>query len=161
LSARGARLCGARASRQRHERTLAARYRGQSFELEIKFTTPSRVAAAFHRAHLARYGYAQERNAVEIVSARVRSRGLVEKTEQARPAALTRRSRAPLAPRGFAPVHFAPRAVATNVYARGELPAGARLHTPCVVTEYSSTTLVPSDARARVDGLGNLIVELS
>lgn len=147
-------------ARQRHERTVAARYRGQSFELEIKFKTPARVAAAFHRAHLARYGYAQERGAVEIVSARVRSSGLVEKMKPERPSTLSR-SRTPLAPRAFARVHFASRAARAAVYARDELPAGARLRTPCVVTEYSSTTLVPVEAAARVDGLGNLIVELS
>ncbi|HVF41803.1 MAG TPA: hydantoinase/oxoprolinase family protein [Pyrinomonadaceae bacterium] len=146
-------------ARQRHERTVAARYRGQSFELEIKFTTPARVAAAFHRAHLARYGYAQALNAVEIVSARVRSSGLVEKARQGRPAA-RRRSLTPLPPQGFEQVHFAARASRAAVYARAELPAGARLHTPCVITEYSSTTLVPPAASARVDERGNLIVEL-
>jgi N-methylhydantoinase A len=147
-------------ARQRHERTVAARYKGQSFELEIKFTDASRVAAAFHRAHLARYGYAQERNAVEIVSARVRSSGLVEKMKLERLAARSR-SRATLAPRDFAQVHFAARASRAAVYAREELPAGARLRTPCIVTEYSSTTLVPSETSARVDGLGNLIIELA
>lgn len=147
-------------ARQRHEHTVAARYKGQSFELEIKFTDAARVAAAFHRAHLARYGYAQERNAVEIVSARVRSSGLVEKMKLGRPAARAR-SRAPLAPHAFAQVHFNVRASRAAVYAREELPAGARLRTPCIVTEYSSTTLVPSDARASVDKLGNLIIELA
>jgi N-methylhydantoinase A len=146
-------------SRQRHTRTVAARYKGQSFELEIKFRTPARLAADFHRAHLARYGYARERHAVEIVSARVRSRGLVEKTRQGRPAAPPRR-RVAAAPQAFAQVHFGARAAAAAVYAREELTAGARLSTPCVVTEYSSTTLVPAGAAARVDGLGNLIVEL-
>jgi N-methylhydantoinase A len=63
---------------QKHERSLAVRYKGQSFELQIK-TTRGNIAAAFHRAHRVRYGYAQEKNAVEIVSARVRSSGLVEK----------------------------------------------------------------------------------
>ncbi|MDT7603327.1 MAG: N-methylhydantoinase, partial [Acidobacteriota bacterium] len=147
-------------ARQRHARSVAARYRGQSFELEIRFNKPSGIAAAFHRAHLARYGYAQSANAVEVVSARVRSRGLVEKIKTGRPAARTT-SRAPLRPRDFAQVHFDARPVRTAVYAREELPAGARLRSPCVVTEYSSTTLVPSGARARVDELGNLIVELT
>jgi N-methylhydantoinase A len=146
-------------ARQRHERTVAARYLGQSFELEIKFKEASRVAAAFHRAHLARYGYAREPSAVEIVSARVRSRGIVEKVRRARPAARSL-SRAPFSPQGFAQVHFAARPSRAAIYAREELAAGARLRTPCVVTEYSSTTLVPAEAAARVDTLGNLIVEL-
>jgi N-methylhydantoinase A len=147
-------------ARQRHERTVAARYRGQSFELEIKFKSAARVAADFHRAHLARYGYAQELNAVEVVSARVRSRGLVEKIKADRPDARAKSSRTPHAPHGFAQVHFAAQPVRAAIYARAELHAGARLHSPCIVTEYSSTTLVPAGARARVDERGNLIIEL-
>src|SRR6185436_3490538 len=71
--------------KQKHERSLAVRYKGQSFELQIK-TTSGNIAAAFHRAHRARYGYAQDKNAVEIVSARVRSSGLVEKFKVSRSA---------------------------------------------------------------------------
>src|ERR1041385_4668261 len=37
-------------SKQRHERSLAMRYRGQSFELEIRDISGDLVAA-FHRAH--------------------------------------------------------------------------------------------------------------
>jgi N-methylhydantoinase A len=146
--------------RQHHARSVAARYKGQSFELEIKFTSPARVAADFHRAHLARYGYAQSENAVELVSARVRSRGLVEKITRDHPPTRTTR-RAPISPRDFTQVHFGARAVAAAVYVREQLPAGARLQAPCVVTEYSSTTLVPADATARVDESGNLIIELT
>src|SRR5206468_109906 len=65
--------------KQKHERSLAVRYRGQSFELQIKQTSGN-IAAAFHRAHQARYGHAQTENAVEIVSARLRSSGIVDKT---------------------------------------------------------------------------------
>jgi N-methylhydantoinase A len=146
-------------AKQRHERSVSARYRGQSFELEIKFKTAKGLAASFHRAHLARYGYAQERSPVEVVSARVRSRGLVEKIKGDGPQAHTS-SRTPVAPRSFAQVYFNARAVRASIYAREELPAGARLRTPCIVTEYSSTTLVPAEARARVDERGNLIIEL-
>jgi N-methylhydantoinase A len=150
-------------ARQRHERTVAARYRGQSFELEIKFRDAARIAADFHRAHFARYGYEQRANAVELVSARVRSRGLVEKIADERStarASATKKSRAPLAPQRFAEVHFDARPVRTAIYAREELFAGARLRVPCVVTEYSSTTLVPAGMSARVDERGNLIIEL-
>ena len=48
---------------------------GQSFELEVRNTTGD-LAAAFHRAHRERYGYAQEQSEIEIVSARLRSFGL-------------------------------------------------------------------------------------
>ena len=48
----------------------------------------------------------------------------------------------------------------TLVFNRAELPAGARLQTPCIVTEYSSTTLIPIGTRAEVDGYGNLIIHM-
>ena len=38
-------------TKQRHERSLAVRYQGQSFELEIKWTRGGNIAQAFHRAH--------------------------------------------------------------------------------------------------------------
>src|ERR1700674_5490681 len=70
-------------TRQRHERSLAVRYKGQSFELQIKQTSGN-IADACHRAHRSRYGYAQENNVVEIVSARVRSIGVVDKLKSRR-----------------------------------------------------------------------------
>jgi N-methylhydantoinase A len=144
--------------RQRHERTLAVRYQGQSFELEVRWERGGDVAAAFHRAHLARYGYAQDKNKVEIVSLRVRSTGAVEKLREKR-AGRAARQGSVAAPGQFARVQFASGASRAAVYARDELRPGARLRTPCVVTEYSATTLVPAGARAFVDEHGNLIIE--
>jgi N-methylhydantoinase A len=144
---------------QRHARSISARYKGQSFELEINYRSRQTLAAAFHRAHLARYGYALAENAVEIVSARLRSRGLVEKLKRERVAQNTTGSK--VAPQSTASVYFKTGASRVPVYAREELKAGARLPVPCIVTEYSSTTLVPESARAaRIDEQGNLVIEL-
>jgi N-methylhydantoinase A len=125
-------------AKQRHERSLAMRYRGQSFELEVRDTTGD-LAAAFHRAHRERYGYAQEQSEIEIVSARVRSFGLVEK----------------LAQRKISPGKSKPHG---NIYRREELGAGAKLKTPCIVTEYSATTLIDADSKARIDSFGNIVI---
>ena len=144
---------------QRHARSVAARYQGQSFELEISPKSASTLAAAFHRAHRARYGYALGESAVEIVSARVRSRGLVDKPKRESIAHSTGGART-VAPQASALVYFTTKPERVHVYARDELKAGARLRTPCIVTEYSSTTLVPGEARAHVDQEGNLIIEL-
>ncbi|HEX8423876.1 MAG TPA: hydantoinase/oxoprolinase family protein [Pyrinomonadaceae bacterium] len=144
---------------QRHERSVSARYKGQSFELEINYRERQALAAAFHRAHLARYGYALDESAVEIVSARLRSRGLVGRIKPERVAQSTKNFR--LAPKSHAAVYFKTRPARVAVYAREELSGGAQLQTPCIVTEYSSTTLVPQSARiARIDTHGNLIIEL-
>jgi N-methylhydantoinase A len=145
-------------AKQRHERSLALRYKGQSFELEIKRTSRN-IAAEFHRAHQERYGYMQSANVVEIVSARVRSSGIVEKIRQ-------RRASAPRKPgivkAGKSVTAFLyGKKLQVTVYRRDDLPAGARLHTPCIVTEYSSTTLIPEGVRASVDNYGNLIIQVT
>jgi N-methylhydantoinase A len=145
------------AARQRHERSVALRYQGQSFELQVKYSATN-LAASFHRAHLERYGYAQESNAVEIVSARVRSTGLVKKPAQ-KQTKVARKANAK--PARLASAYVGSEKVQVAVYRRNDLPAGAELRTPCIVTEYSSTTLVPAAARAQVDDFGNLIIESS
>jgi N-methylhydantoinase A len=144
-------------SRQRHERSLAMRYRGQSFELEIPDTSGD-LATAFHRAHLERYGYAQEHSEIEIVSARLRSFGLVDKLAQTIIGAS--RQRGKTKPHHEVTAHIDGRKAAVGLYKRDELLAGAKLQTPCIVTEYSATTLIPSDANARVDEFGNLLIEI-
>jgi N-methylhydantoinase A len=145
-------------SRQQHERSLAVRYQGQSFELEVKWTRGRDIAASFHRAHRARYGYEQGENKVEVVSARLRSTGLVEelKRERTKRASIKRDT---AKPDSYATVHFAEGRKRTSVYTRERLSPGARLATPAVVTEYSSTTLIPSGALAHLDEHGNLIIE--
>ncbi len=145
--------------RQRHERTIAARYAGQSFELEIAWDGGRRLVERFHREHEARYGYAQSADSVEVVSARLRSAGLVEELKDGRP----RRAKSEnsnVRPHRTARVSFDEGAREVAVYRREELPAGARLKTPCIVTEYSSTTLAPANTRAFMDRLGNLVIEL-
>jgi N-methylhydantoinase A len=144
-------------SRQRHERSLAMRYRGQSFELQVR-NTRGDLAAAFHRAHLERYGYAQQHSEIEIVSARLRSFGLVGKLPQTRIGAS--RQRGKTKPHHEVTAHIDGRKAAVALYKRDELPAGTKLQTPCIVTEYSATTLITSDANALVDQFGNLLIEI-
>jgi N-methylhydantoinase A len=142
--------------KQRHERSLALRYKGQSFELDIK-QTGANLAASFHRAHRERYGYAQESNTVEIVSARLRSAGIVEKLSQRRaPASQKRQGK----PANYVTAYLEGKKLRVAVYQRNELKPGMRLSAPCIVTEYSSTTLIPPSAQAEVDSFGNLLIRL-
>ena len=144
-------------SKQRHEHSLAVRYKGQSFEIEIKQTAGD-IAGAFHRAHHARYGYAQEKNVVEIVSARVRSIGVIEKSKARHSRVSGGKSLAK--PHGFAVSYFERKRIRAAVYRREELPAGARLRVPCIVIEYSATTLIPAGTKADIDSHGNLIIQV-
>ncbi len=140
-------------SRQRHERSLAMRYRGQSFELEVSSLSGD-LAAAFNRVHRERYGYAQENSEIEIVSTRLRSFGLVEKLPQEK----LSRGKARASRRVMA--HLDGRKVEVNLYKRDELSAGVKLQTPCIVSEYSATTLIPGGTTARVDEFGNVLINL-
>ena len=143
-------------AKQRHERSLALRYKGQSFELEIPHKAGN-IAAAFHRAHMKRYGYAQESSSIEVVSARVRSSGLTEKTAQRRTSRLKKKF---AKARRFVESHISGKKIRAGVYERVQLVPGEWLRTPCIVTEYSATTLIPTAATARVDHYGNLSIEL-
>jgi N-methylhydantoinase A len=140
-------------SRQRHERSLAMRYRGQSFELEVS-SLSGELAAAFNRVHRERYGYAQENSEIEIVSTRLRSFGLVDKLPQGK----LSRGKARASRRVMA--HLDGRKVDLNLYKRDELSAGTKLQTPCIVSEYSATTLIPGGTTARVDEFGNVLINL-
>lgn len=145
---------GFSASRQRHERSLAMRYRGQSFELEIRNITGD-LDIEFHRVHRERYGYAQEQSEIEIVSARLRSFGLVEKLPQSR--IVTGKTKV----HGRVTMYLDGRRTSVALYRREDLFADAKLETPCIVTEYSATTLIPAGSKARVDDFGNLLIEVS
>ncbi len=144
-------------AKQRHERSLAVRYKGQSFELQIKQTVGN-IAGACHRAHRARYGYAQENNVVEIVSARVRSIGVVDKFKARRPMTSTAKSFA--RPHDLVETFFGRNKIRAGVYRREEVSAGSRLRVPCIVVEYSATTLIPAGCNASVDSFGNMIIDV-
>jgi N-methylhydantoinase A len=139
------------AARQRHERSLAMRYRGQSFELEIRNITGD-VGAEFHRVHRERYGYAQEQSEIEIVSARLRTFGVVDKLPQRRIASGQAK------PHRRVAMHLNGRKTEVALYRREDLLANAKLETPCIVTEYSATTLIPPGSQAHIDEFGNLII---
>ena len=144
-------------SKQRHERSLAMRYRGQSFELEIAFGKDD-ITTRFHRAHRERYGYAQQ-SEVEIVSARLRSRGLVD--ELPREQIKRSKQNTTVKPNNYHSVWTRGKKGRVGVYRREELPAGVSLRTPCIVTEYSATTLILERASVLIDRMGNIIVTLS
>jgi N-methylhydantoinase A len=143
-------------SKQRHERSLGMRYRGQSFELEVGYSSGS-LAEKFHQAHRERYGYAQEGSAVEIVSARLRSLGLVNPLRQQKSSKGQTRT---VEPDYKTMAYLSGRRLRVGVYRREELKALTKLRTPCIVTEYSATTLIPADTDAVLDQVGNVILRL-
>ena len=139
----------------RIERRLDVRYRGQSFELSIPYSRS--FAAEFHRAHERAYGYSDPARPLEFVNLRVR---LVLPTAKP-PVRRRRRARNPDPSSGLIqakPAWFGGRFVKTFFYDRERLRAGMMLRGPAVITEYSSTTVVPPGFVCRVDEYHNLVL---
>jgi len=160
------------ARRPKVEAVLDMRYAGQSYELPVRVRSldPGVFLPLFHRAHRERYGHSDASRAVEVVNMRVK---LVVTARVSSPAAIARGPSGEGRPYGSrhkpAPVETrevwfgegTPRAVMTPFFAREDLVNGATLRAPAVVVQMDCTTLVPPGWRARVDGLGNLLLERS
>jgi N-methylhydantoinase A len=143
---------GFAAKRIKLARSLAMRYVGQSFEIDVAWS--NRFESRFHAAHRERYGYADAARPTEIVSLRVRATGVTDKPRLRRSSSKQRK----VAPRHTADVYLTERAERVPVYARDDFDAGLKLRGPAIMTEYSSTTLIPAGRNVVVDEWLNLIV---
>jgi N-methylhydantoinase A len=138
-------------------RQIDLRYLGQAYELTLPFSRG--CLRHFHATHEKRYGYADGSREVEIVTLRVRA---------VSPAAhLTlrgnRRSRSRelmVQPVKRLKAYFTGRFMDTLLFQRDSLRPGDFLPGPCVVAEYSATTVVPPDFRLEVDAQGNLLLSI-
>lgn len=137
-------------------RSLAMRYRGQSFELDVPFDASRDPVPDFHQLHRVRYGHADPAHDVEIVSVRLRGVGVTDKPQlAASPAA----KRTAVHAKVKAQVRFRSRPELAPVYDRGNLEPGDRISGPAIILEYGSTTLVPGGWQASVDRCNNLLLQ--
>jgi len=143
--------------KMRLDHTLDMRYLGQAYELNISLGTKDRdVIAAFHRAHEMRYGYHHENKQVEIVNVRCRATGITDKPPSQKIAPRLRTQA--LLPEKTMELMFCDRTRKTTLYRRDNLRAGDIFSGPAIVAEYSATTLIPPDWKARVDNYGQLLL---
>jgi N-methylhydantoinase A len=113
--------------------------------------------SSFHRAHEKCYGYLDRSRAYEIVNIRGHFTARTAKPAISKlPSGGTDSSPALLSK---SPVQFRGRHTLAAIYDRAKLRAGNRLPGPAIVTEYSATTFIPPDWFARVDRIGNLLLE--
>ncbi len=145
---------------RRLTRLADLRYRHQGFELTVPW--PERdldvdaLLARFHARHERLYTYALPDAPVEIVTLRVAAAGRVRRFTP--PPLPRRRAAARPAPRRR--VHFAGVGwTACPCIDRERLGAGAVVRGPAIVEQPDTTTVVPPGHRARVDRLGNLIIQ--
>ncbi|MGE4423590.1 MAG: hydantoinase/oxoprolinase family protein [Pseudodesulfovibrio sp.] len=140
-----------------HERFLDMRYHGQSFEIVVPFGPD--MAERFQALHEQRYGYRNADKPVEAVNVRLRSRGIAD-TKTPEPGTVGEEAIAAQARLGTQQAVFDGAAVDAAILDRAALAPGNRFTGPAVVTEYTSTIVVPPGAEVRVDPWSNLVMKL-
>jgi N-methylhydantoinase A len=137
-------------------RSVDVRYQGQGYELNVPHGPG--VAARFHDLHQRRYGFANELRGLEVVNLRVRMVSAAEPFEPVvRPLQEGDGSHALIDTRR---VYFDSSFHETRIYDRVLLRPGDTFAGPAIVSEYSSATVLPLGDVLRVDGLGNLVIEV-
>jgi N-methylhydantoinase A len=137
-------------------RSVDVRYQGQGYELNVPHGPG--VAARFHDLHQRRYGFANELRGLEVVNVRVRMVSAAEPFEPVvRPLQEGDGSHALIHTRR---VYFDSSFHETRIYDRVLLRPGDTFAGPAIVSEYSSATVLPLGDVLRVDGLGNLVIEV-
>ena len=136
-------------------REYDARYRGQSFELDVEHGPDvAAIAQRFHDKHERRYGYAVNGEPVELVNARLTAIGRLAPLE-----------RTATASRADGPAQIETRNlwmddgyVAAPVFARERLDALATIAGPALIEQYDTCTYVPPGWSAQNEG-AMLVVE--
>lgn len=148
-------------------REIDVRYFGQSEGFTVSVPAGvlddrvlATITSGFLEQQQREFGYVMPENfaTIELVTARVSGVGLVEKV-QLEPIAPG--SGAESAVMDLRDVHFNGRAIETKVYSRAQLGAGDEFVGAAIVEQDDSTTVVPPDARARVDEYGDLVIDLT
>jgi N-methylhydantoinase A len=156
------RMAGQSIERERvvFRRSVAARYLGQNHEIDVHVGDGDDAQALqgmldrFHDAHRELYGYAFERNRVEVVTMRVAADVPVE-----RPAVVTSQP-SPIAalplPLGERHVFHLGQSAAWPVYDRVTMRPGHVLAGPAIIEQMDTTVVIPPGFNARVDDWLNL-----
>ena len=144
---------GASASAIQNELWADVRYRGQSYELEVRLGP--QFVDEFHEAHRRMFGHSAAHAAVEVVNLRLRAHAAGPTMPP--PRFVRRVNPAPLS-RMRVLVGSTFRSV--PVYERDAIGAGVRINGPIMVVELSSTAYVPPECSLRCDDYGGLHLEV-
>lgn len=143
--------------RQRFQRFIEARYKGQSFEIPVEIAANAPLEdfmTAFAAVHERQYGYDIPGRGVELVNCRLSAIGEIPKAPMRELAGTT----VTPAPPTRRDVYFGEWTSAT-IYQRSNLAPGAIVEGPAIIEEMSSTTVLPPGWVANIDAFGNLILE--
>jgi N-methylhydantoinase A len=146
---------------------LDMRYHGQSYELTVEAQSAGGAQQCiqdFHEAHRRRFSYANEGEPVEIVNLRLKAIGQTAKPHFSHQAPEQLDPKA--AQVGYKQVYFADRnaphaarPVPAALYQRERLVPGNMVVGPAILFQLDTTTVIPPDWSATMDGWGNLVAE--
>jgi N-methylhydantoinase A len=151
---------------QRLIRSADLRYAHQSFELtcpmpngQLTQALVQQLVEAFHREHRRLYSYDLPNAPVELVNLRVTAIGSLPKLKAQVMSDSTTDLEGALTE--VRPVYFdhMGRFVDTPCYARQRLGSGMTFEGPAIVDQDDATTVIYPHFRAKVDAVGNLILE--
>jgi N-methylhydantoinase A/oxoprolinase/acetone carboxylase beta subunit len=144
-------------------RSADARYAGQGYELTVPVPSGrldaaalARIRVTFDEIYAARYGYANPREPVEIVTWKLSAVGGTPRVTLAKVAPRSGEGTRKGVRRAFFPE--VPGYLECPIYDRYALPAGITLTGPAIVEERESTTVLPPGVEAVVDAYASLLV---
>lgn len=138
--------------------TLAMRYKGQAFEIDVPLEPAADVAALnkeFHQRHAKLYGYSNPARATEAVQLRLRAIGRTSKPLLLKAEGVGVK---PLPPPDLTrETIFRGARLATPVYHRSRLVPSMRGSGPAIVITRESTNVIPPGWEWRIDAVGTLV----
>ncbi len=131
--------------------SLDVRYQGQSYTLNIPWSSIAGVARAFHALHARRYGHSMELP-LELVNLRTAMRGAALPVQP-----VMAGKGKPGSAFEYCAVHGEQQPV--PCFSRDRLVAGQEIQGPALIAERVATTWLAQGWTCQVDGIGNLILE--
>jgi len=144
--------------------SIECRYEHQNYEMPIDVEYPlneenlEKMIASFHQAHKQSYGYFNLNTGIQMVNYRVSSVGEVEKPELVM---VEEQQDAP--PPEVIEVRMVrfdglDHKIPTNVYRRTDIVPGCTICGPAIIEQMDSTSVIPPDWYAHMDGYYNIFV---
>ncbi len=131
------------------------RYRGQSYEIEVRLGP--KFAEEFHAAHKRMFGYSAAQAPIEVVNIRLRASAAAGPS--IKPARIPKAQGHPVAIAKASVIVSATRR-SVPIYARDTIGPKATIKGPAIVTELSATAYLSPEFTLRCDDFGNLHLEL-
>ena len=148
------------------ERTVDARYSGQSFELPISIQNNiskndciSLIRNQFNAVHKSFYGYDKPTEEIELVTFRIKASLPSTQPHLINPSE-SKFEKMPTA-QGSRRAYFTTTDsfIECPIYRRTELGHGCQIHGPAIIEQMDTTTIIPPDFQMYVDPWENLILQ--